>query len=50
MLDAGGDIYLYGATDDNGFEYQIDITDPTADRVITIDDDNINFTCRSRRR
>jgi hypothetical protein len=44
VLDAGGDIVLYGATDDNGFEYLVDITDPTADRTITIDDDNIDFT------
>jgi hypothetical protein len=44
QLVSGGDIILYGATDDNGFEYLVDITDPTADRTITIDDDNINFT------
>ncbi len=38
-----GDIYLYGATGDNAHQYQIDVTDPTADRVITLDDNNVNF-------
>jgi hypothetical protein len=45
MLDsATGDIFWYGATDDNGFEYQIDLTDPTADRTITFDDNNVDLS------
>jgi hypothetical protein len=45
MVDsATGDIYWYGATDDNGYEYKIDLTDPTADRTITFDDNNVDFS------
>jgi hypothetical protein len=39
-----GDIYLYGATGDSGYEYQIDITDPTADRTITLDNNNVDLS------